>query len=123
MDDFRERFLKKILSPEERELLPRKGEAEFLAGRFAAKEAFLKALGKNRGLPMNRIAILKGESGKPCLKVTAEILSALGKAIRREAVRIHISISHEKDSAVAFVLIEQAEEETGGLNSAESDRI
>lgn len=102
-----ERFLDRILTASERELLRmRKGRtAEFAAGRFAAKEAVAKALGCGIGkqVGFRDVEVLPDASGKP-------ICTLLGDARRRAGLDpdalIHISISHSETTAIAYVVIE-----------------
>jgi holo-[acyl-carrier protein] synthase len=90
VDRFGDRFLNKIFSPEEITYVERKkNKFQSLAGRFAAKEAFMKAVG--RGLSWNEIRILE-EKGKPFI---------MYKGTRYDG----ISISHEKAYAVSVVII------------------
>ncbi|MFB3844907.1 MAG: holo-ACP synthase [Candidatus Cloacimonadaceae bacterium] len=77
------------------------------AVRFAAKEAFMKALGSgwNQDVRWVEIETLNLESGAPELRIsgiTAETLA------RKQISRIHVSLSHEKDYAVANVILEQS---------------
>jgi holo-[acyl-carrier protein] synthase len=77
-----------------------------LAGRFAAKEAVIKALSGNPGIEWHGIEVGKESSGKPVIWLhgaTAKI--ALQAGIRK----LHVSISHDGDSAVAFVVAEGVE--------------
>ena len=75
-----------------------------LAARFAAKEAFGKALGTGlHGLRLKDIMVQNHRSGKPELVVSGgarDSMEALG------GKRIHLSMTHEKDNAVAMVVIE-----------------
>ena len=80
--------------------------ARYLTKRFAAKEAFAKAMGT--GLRLNvglrRIHISHDALGKPALDFDAELsayVASLG------VTRHHLSISDERDMAVAFVVLEQ----------------
>jgi holo-[acyl-carrier protein] synthase len=92
------RFLQRILTRRERqryEILSEGRKVEFVAGRFAAKEAYAKAIGTGIGgeLSFLDMEIINEESGKPVLVV--------------ETVhKVHISISHSRDYAVAHVIIE-----------------
>ena len=74
------------------------------AVRFAAKEAFSKALGTGIIFDLKDVFVTNDELGKPLLNVegkAADILkSKFGDCI------LHISLSHEKDYAIAFVVIE-----------------
>ena len=69
---------------------------EFAAGRFAAKEALVKALG-NRSLDFKSIEFLKDENGAP---VPSEFVRNLAPDSE-----IQVTISHESEYAVAIVLI------------------
>jgi holo-[acyl-carrier protein] synthase len=98
---------KKILTSQEL-LTYKKTEAKenFLAKRFAAKEAFAKALGTGMRSPVNfkSIEIIHDLLGKPKIKTVPE-LTILMKS--HNIKHCHLSISDEKNIAVAFVILEQ----------------
>lgn len=74
-----------------------------IAGRFAAKEAFIKALGGSDGVAWHEVEITKNFSGKPEIKtlgLTAETVAAAG------ITNLHLSISHDSGMAVAMVVAE-----------------
>jgi holo-[acyl-carrier protein] synthase len=106
-----ERFAEKILGPEELEKYRRrkaKVEARgirFLATRFAAKEAFSKAIGLGMRMPMTWRAMqtLNAPSGKP----VAVASGALQKFMERNGLTAQVSITDEADYAVAFVIVEK----------------
>jgi holo-[acyl-carrier protein] synthase len=106
-----ERFAEKILGPEELEKYRhRKAKVEargirFLATRFAAKEAFSKALGLGMHMPMTWRAMqtLNSPSGKP-VAVTS---GALKEFMEKNGLTAQISITDETDYAVAFVIVEK----------------
>ncbi len=77
----------------------------FLAKRFAAKEAFSKALGTGFRAPVTLRAVGVGHDaqGKPVL----EFGLALAELMRERRLRAHVSITDERDFAVAFVVVEQ----------------
>lgn len=79
--------------------------ARFLAKRFAAKEAFSKALGTGIRHPVTLRAIGVGHDahGKPIL----EFSPALAALMAQRRLRAHVSITDEHDFALAFVVIEQ----------------
>ena len=82
----------------------RKRPAEALAARFAAKEAFSKALGTGlAGISIKDIVIANNENGKPFLKLFGTAQKALEES---GAGRVHLSLSHEKDYAAAVVILE-----------------
>lgn len=103
-DRFGRRFLQKILTEEEQKNLPESPIA-YIAGRFAAKEATVKALGTGfrDGLGPLHVEVLRGPAGQPLLQLH-------GPACRRaEALGMrnaHISISHDRNAAVAVVVLE-----------------
>ncbi len=84
----------------------KKGFEETLAGRFAAKEAVMKALGTGwrEGVEFGGIEILNEPSGKPYVVLhgaTAEKARALG------VTAWHISITHTEDLAIASAVAER----------------
>lgn len=101
------RFIERILTEKERAHLPsaHAGASAYLAGRFAAKEAAVKALGTgfSLGIGMHDAEILSLSSGKPELvfhRKAAERAALMG------VKSIHVSISHERDTAGAVVILE-----------------
>ena len=76
------------------------------AARFAAKEAFAKALGIGVRAPATLPAIAVGHDplGKPAFAYSDELAALL----RDKRLSAHLSISDERDYAVAFVILEQA---------------
>ncbi|HEX7634803.1 MAG TPA: holo-ACP synthase [Noviherbaspirillum sp.] len=106
-----ERFAEKILGPEELEKYRRrkaKVEARgirFLATRFAAKEAFSKAIGLGMCMPMTWRAMqtLNAASGKP-VAVTSGVLKEF---MEQNGLTAQVSITDEADYAVAFVIVEK----------------
>jgi holo-[acyl-carrier protein] synthase len=98
--------LQRIFTAGEREYaLAKKDPAPHLAARFAAKEAFLKALGLGLrdGLSWHDVEVVRDRLGKPSLHLSgraAEILAERGIATA------HLSYSHDGDYAVATVVLE-----------------
>ena len=77
------------------------------AKRFAAKEAFSKALGTgiSNGINFNEIVILNKKSGKPYISIIGQTKKILDKKLKRKKSKISLSLSDEKKYAVAFVTI------------------
>ena len=77
------------------------------AKRFAAKEAFSKALGTgiSNGINFNEIIILNKKSGKPYISIIGKTKKILKKKFKRKKSKISLSLSDEKKYAVAFVTI------------------
>ncbi|OGT81802.1 MAG: holo-ACP synthase [Gammaproteobacteria bacterium RIFCSPLOWO2_02_FULL_61_13] len=106
MARFGRRLAEKILSAEEcleYDQSPRK--ARFLARRFAAKEALVKALGTGfrAGLFPGAISVTHDALGKPDFRLTTPISSALEQ---RGICKSHLSITDEREYALAYVLLE-----------------
>ena len=93
-----DRFANRILTERERllfEPLSIGRKVEFLAGRFAAKEAYAKAngTGLGEGCTLHQIEILKEQNGKPTLYFDGELVNG------------YISITHTKTVAAAQVIL------------------
>lgn len=101
-----ERFLDRVFTPGELEsCLPRKDADNALAARFAAKEAGMKALGTGwaAGVGWHDLEVVARRGAAPELHLAggaAEVAARLG------ALRVHLSVTHEKGMAAAVVVIE-----------------
>ena len=101
---FIERFFNPNEFPSDSMRVQRK--CEHLASRFAAKEAFSKALGTGvRDFSLDEVWVRNTELGKPELVVEGKALEILEKMCGKDAC-VHVSLSHEKKYAVACVIIE-----------------
>jgi holo-[acyl-carrier protein] synthase len=103
-----ERFVNRILTPAEREyVLQHKDPTQRLAGRWAAKEAALKALGTglSNGIRWQDCEILPDDRGKPILNLHGK---ALARAQELLADTFHVTITHSDSVAMAQVIIEKA---------------
>lgn len=101
------RALEKLLASQERPDFDKaKDPARFLAKRFAAKEAFGKALGIGVAVPatLPNIAVIHDEFGKPAFDYAPE----LAQLMHKRGLVAHLSISDEADYVVAFVILEHA---------------
>jgi holo-[acyl-carrier protein] synthase len=99
-------FMDKVLTAEERAYCEkRRDPAVPLAGRFAAKEATIKALGAPEGLRWHDMVIVPAEGGPPGLA-----LHGVGAATaeRLGVVRSHLTITHDGGVAAAVVILEAA---------------
>jgi len=104
---YQRRFLDRVFTAIEQE---RCGDGwaadERYAARFAAKEAFMKALGVGwaRGVAFPDIEVRSEDNGRPVLTLSGgakRLADALGVA------NIHVTLSHERDNAVALVVLER----------------
>lgn len=108
-----ERFADKVLGPDElqtyhaRKALSLVRAQRFVATRFAAKEAFGKALGTGVAAPMTlrNAQLLNADSGKPVMVCSG----TLADYMCQHRLSSHVTVSDEAEYAVAFVVIEQAE--------------
>jgi holo-[acyl-carrier protein] synthase len=112
-----ERFARRILGPDELvEFQRRTAKAghgagygmRYLAKRFAAKEAFSKALGTGLRAPMTlrSFEVLNNRAGAPVGRWRGE----LAHFMEQKKLRCHVSLSDEVDTVVAFVVLETAPE-------------
>lgn len=101
------RFATRVFTPAEREYCDAKGvaAAQSYAGRFAAKEAFLKALktGWRGKITWQNIEIVNDSNGVPILNISGEALRLFSEG---GAKHVHLSISHTAEHAVAHVIFE-----------------
>ncbi len=99
-----ERFLRRIFTPTERAYCERFGTQRALhyAARFAAKEAFSKAIGTGMRRPCRwcDIGVVNGDAGRPELQLFGEL------AERYAGYVFHVSLSHTATHAVAVVVAE-----------------
>jgi len=108
-----DRFAAKILGTQEMEkYLARKAKnaargIRFVATRFAAKEAFSKAIGLGMRMPMTWPAaqMLNAPSGKPMIVCSG----VLKEFMEKHKLSVQVTISDEEEYAVAFVIVEQAQ--------------
>lgn len=102
-----DRLINRILTKQEQQYLPTHKEQhlQFLAGRFAAKEAISKAFGTGIGafFSFQDAEIIPNQKGKPEVKISPSLQARLPNT---NEVRIHLSISHSDRVAIAMVVIE-----------------
>ena len=100
-------FLDHVFAPAEQALLSALGEkrrAETAAANFAAKEAFLKAVGTGLGgVALCDLAVLRRESGAPYFALTGPAAAWAAE----QGVTVHLSLTHERGLANAIVIWEK----------------
>ncbi len=105
-DRFGVTFARRILTPTELLELPKISKpVHFLAKRFAAKEAFAKALGtgfRQGGIWLTEIGVVNDSLGKPEFIFRG---NAASEVALRGITESHLSLSDEKEFAVAFVIL------------------
>lgn len=100
------RFLERVFTPAEiRYCQSRKNAGERFAGRFAAKEAALKALGTGLrgGISWRDVEISREPAGRPVIHFAGK---AAEFAVRLGSRRASVSISHTAEQAIACVVLE-----------------
>ena len=86
-----------------------KNKINFYAKRFAAKEAFVKAIGTGFRSDINfiDIEIKNYKNGKPYISLSKKLNNFLQKKFKIQKYKVHLSLSDEKDYSVAFVIIDK----------------
>jgi holo-[acyl-carrier protein] synthase len=103
---FGDRFLQRVFTPAEvRYCMGKTNAAERLAARFAAKEAGMKAIGTGlrHGVTWRDVEVVRLPGQRPVLQFhrrAAEFAARLG------CKRTHLSLSHTKEQAIAYVILE-----------------
>jgi holo-[acyl-carrier protein] synthase len=98
-------FATSVFSDEERRYCDAQARPEqHYAARFAAKEAFLKAVGRGvlDGVPLPEIEVVRAPRQAPAFRLGPSAAAALANAGGREAL---VSLSHDGGMAVAFVMV------------------
>tara|TARA_Y100000287_G_C14179105_1_gene333963 strand:- start:634 stop:1023 length:390 start_codon:yes stop_codon:yes gene_type:complete len=102
-------FLKRIFTKNEIKISKsRKNKINFFAKRFAAKEAFVKALGTGfrDNINFSDIEIINDTNGKPKLKISHKIKQLIQKKFKTKKTNIYVSLSDEKKHSIAYVILE-----------------
>jgi holo-[acyl-carrier protein] synthase len=102
-----ETYLRKVFTEAEIEECRSVSNAgERFAGKFAAKEAFMKAVGRGirQGVWFTQIEVLNEASGAPYVRVMGEVEASLTQS---GVKNIHVSVTHTKSTAAAVVILEQ----------------
>ena len=102
------KFLKRLFNKEEISKCSRlKLSKNCYAKRFAAKEAFSKALGTGiiNGINFNEIIVLNSKLGKPYINLIGQTKKTIIKKFKKKKLKVSLSLSDEKKYAVAFVTI------------------
>jgi holo-[acyl-carrier protein] synthase len=108
LERYGSRFLKRVFTEEEaRYAMEGAAPAERLAGRFAVKEAVLKAFGtgKSQGILWRDVETVRGPRGKPAVHLHGQ---AVKWAKWKGGDTIHVSIAHDSGKAMGFVILESS---------------
>jgi len=103
-------FLNRIFTQKEIEQGKKlKNKINFYAKRFAAKEAFVKAIGTGFRSDINfiDIEIKNYKNGKPYISLSKKLNNFLQKKFKIQKYKVFLSLSDEKDYSIAFVVIDK----------------
>jgi len=86
-----------------------KDKIGFFSKRFAAKEAFSKALGTGfrKTLNFKDISITNNKNGKPSIKINNKLHNIINKKFKTKKINVLLSISDESEHSIAFVILEK----------------
>ncbi len=105
VDRWGDRFLRRVFTEHEIAYSYKKKEPYLsLAVRFAAKEAFIKAIGGEIHVAMTDIEVTSLGSGQPCMEVKGRVRIFFGE---KSIKSVHLSMSHEREYGVACVVVER----------------
>ncbi|SPQ01771.1 Holo-(acyl-carrier-protein) synthase [Candidatus Sulfobium mesophilum] len=105
VDRWGERFLRRVFTEHEIAYSYKKKEPYLpLSVRFAAKEAFIKAISAEIHLAMNEIEVINREGGQPFIEVKGRLKTFFEE---RSIRRVHLSMSHERKYGMACVVVEK----------------
>ncbi len=113
-DNYTDKLLKKVFHDYEINevnklpLTNKNKKIAYLAKRFSAKEAFVKALGVGFGqhISMKDIYVVNNEQGKPEILLTEKAKEYLQNIFKAHNINIHLSLSDEKDLVCSMVVVE-----------------
>jgi len=100
-----DRFFARICSENERADLTGRDQATALAGRFAVKEAFAKALDGAPGVGWHEVEVRRMPNGRPRLELRGKALDMVNGV---GADRWHVTITHDGGIAAAVVILERS---------------
>ena len=101
------KFISRIFTTNEIKNNKNKNKEMHYAKRYAAKEAFSKALGTGfrNSLNFNDISVINDKYGKPSIKINKKLKNIINKKFKIKKVNVFLSISDEKDHSIAFVVL------------------
>ena len=102
------KFIYKIFSTNEIKNSKKKyNKINYFAKRFAAKEAFLKALGTgvSNGISLKDISVKNNKYGKPSIIINDKLKQYIMRKFKTKNIKIFLSLSDEKENSIAFVII------------------
>ena len=105
-----EKFLLRIFTNDEINKSKKiKNKTAFFSKRFAAKEAFSKALGTGfrETLNFKDISITNNKKGKPSIKMNNKLYNLINKKFKTKKINVLLSLSDESKHSIAFVVLEK----------------
>ena len=102
------KFIYKVFSTNEIKNSKKKyNKTNYFAKRFAAKEAFLKALGTgvSNGISLKDISVKNNKYGKPSIIINDKLKQYIMRKFKTKNIKIFLSLSDVKENSIAFVII------------------
>ena len=105
------KFIKRVFTNKEIRFSKNiKNKTNYYAKRFAAKEAFVKALGTGfrNNINFSDIEVINNKLGKPKINISKKVRTFIKKKFKLDKPKIYVSLSDENKHSIAYVILENA---------------
>ena len=106
---YNKKFIKRVFTNKEIRFSKNiKNKTNYYAKRFAAKEAFVKALGTGfrNNINFSDIEIINNKLGKPKINISKKVRTFIKKKFKLDKPKIYVSLSDENKHSIAYVILE-----------------
>ena len=103
------KFIKRVFTDKEIRFSKNiKNKTNYYAKRFAAKEAFVKALGTGfrNNINFSDIEVINNKLGKPKINISKKVRTFIKKKFKLDKLKIYVSLSDENKHSIAYVILE-----------------
>ena len=103
------KFIKRVFTNKEIKFSKKiKNKTNYYAKRFAAKEAFVKALGTGfrNNINFSDIEVINNKLGKPKMNISKKVRTFIKKKFKLDKPKIYVSLSDENKHSIAYVILE-----------------
>ena len=103
------KFIKRVFTNKEIKFSKNiKNKTNYYAKRFAAKEAFVKALGTGfrNNIDLSDIEVINNKFGKPKINISKKVRVFIKKKFKLDKPKIYVSLSDENTHSIAYVILE-----------------